>query len=118
MQILTTISNFPAHSRSFTIDEGEFIFEFTYRKRTSSWYIDVLSAEGEPLASGRRLTPGWNPLDYYARPPLPLGVFLVTGPDNYAKNDLGERLLILYVPEAEIPEPPSLIPAPRVIDAT
>jgi hypothetical protein len=114
MQILTTVSNFGAYRKNFTIEEQEFIFDFEYKKRTASWYVSLLSAEGEEIAAGRRLSPGWTPFEFYDRPPLPLGLFLVTGPNNYAKNDFGDRLLIIFVPENEIPPSQPLIEPPRV----
>jgi len=118
MQILTTISNFGAYKKSFTIEEQEFVFDFEFRKRTGSWYISVSNAQGEAIATGRRLSPGWTPFEFYDRPPLPLGLFLVTGPSDYAKNDLGDRLLIVFIPENEFPPAQTLIEPPRVFDAT
>ena len=117
MQILTTLSNFGAYQKTFTLEEREFIFDFDFRKRTKSWYVSISTAEGEAIATGRRLSPGWTPFEFYNRPPLPLGLFLVTGPGNYAKNDFGNRLFIIFIPQEEIPPAQSLIEPPRVFNA-
>ena len=96
------------------LDNEEFVLTFTFRARTSSWYIDVAASDGAPLAVGRRMSPGWGPLLGLNLPGSPKGELWVEADrDPYEREDLGTRLKLFYIPEAEadatvVPADPNL----------
>lgn len=78
----------------------------TYRERTSSWYMDLLTIDEEPLAIGRRISPQFAPL-------LGLGLegeglprdryLVIDGPiDPYLKEDLSDTLVAILLTQAEV----------------
>ena len=79
----------------------------TYRERTASWYLDVFDVDGNDIARGRRLSSGWFPLEGLAltttTPGLPRDiVWAVQGPSPYVRGDLGTRLHLFLLTEAEL----------------
>ncbi len=79
---------------------------FIYRDRTRSWYLDLFDAKDQPLAIGRRLSPQWGPLHGFSVPGAPDGIFVVIGPEDYQKADLGIDLTLVFVPRDEVPPAP------------
>jgi len=70
--------------------------------RVAAWFVDALSAAGEDVAVGARLTPGAPlalPAAWEGGPP---GRFICTGPDGYTHDDLGVQVQVLCVTAAAI----------------
>lgn len=94
----------PRHSYTVTLGDRQYVCHFTWRRRLGSWHWTLETREGEPLWRGLRLSPGERPGLGRQGDRLPDGVFLVAGPDPYAREDFGDRLLVVFVPDDEIPE--------------
>lgn len=95
---------YPRHSQTVTLGGKVLRLTFTWRARTASWYVDFRQADGTAIALGRRLSPGWSPVAGLRSDALPDGVFLVFGPDDYERNDLGTALRLVYLPTEDLPE--------------
>jgi hypothetical protein len=78
----------------------------TFRERTGSWYMDILTIDEKPLAIGRRISPQFAPL-------LGLGLegeglprdryLVIDGPiDPYLKADLSDTLVAILLTQAEV----------------
>lgn len=89
----------PAHRYRVTLSGVEFGLRFTFRDRTSSWYLDLFDVDGNPLALGRRLSPGYSPLLGVAVDRGPSGYLLVTGSDPYER----EGIRLFYVTDVDAP---------------
>ncbi|HSH00106.1 MAG TPA: hypothetical protein VLB27_08655 [candidate division Zixibacteria bacterium] len=64
--------------------------------------MDLLDANDNPIAVGRRLSPGMTPIPAGITGG-PRGTFYVDGKlDPYSREDLGQSLNLIYVTEAEI----------------
>ena len=102
-QSMPVFPDLPAVSYIITLDGARYRLRFTYRERTASWYLDVETQGGEPIATGRRMSGRFNPLDGVAAVERPPGAFLIRG--NLATRDqLGtEDGLLIYFGEDEIP---------------
>lgn len=84
------------------LDGSVFYISLTWRERVAGWYLDVYDASGAPAALGRRLSARWSPTLTATDERLPPGAFVVVGPSEYVREDLGGDLLLTYVTEAEI----------------
>lgn len=101
--ILPGYPTYPRHSFVATLGEARYRFTLTWRERPASWYMDLHTQDGTELVLGKRLAPGWSPLagaDLGAHA-LP-GLLYCRGPDNYERLDLGDALVLVFVPQADI----------------
>ena len=82
---------------------------FTWRERLAAWYLDIYDLDDVPIILGRRVTEQWAPLAGHALgDELDRDVLLVVqGPSPYAREDLGDRLMVLLVPRADLPASPA-----------
>lgn len=89
---------------NITIDGVKYRFTFNYYVRTLSWYISIADNEGTPLATGRKLTVGWNPLIRDQDSRLPLGAFYVSSTvDPIGRDGFDKGLASLkYFSEDEV----------------
>jgi hypothetical protein len=88
------------------LDGRSYVLTFNWNGRDSSWYFSIADNAGTPLLSGRKLALGAPFLRRFADARLPPGelrLFDTTGKDVEAgRNDLGSRVLLVYVPAAEL----------------
>lgn len=90
-----------------TLDGVPYLFSFAYNQRCDCWYIDLATAEGDPIACGIKLVCFWNLLRTVVdgrRPPGKLAVISVTTDDTPpGLEDLvpGGRCLLAYQPSAQ-----------------
>jgi hypothetical protein len=61
-----------------TIDGTQYLFTFDYYSRLESWYLSIADSEESPIATGRKLSPGWNPLVRDKDSRLPKGKFYLS----------------------------------------
>jgi hypothetical protein len=101
--ILPGYPNLPEHSYVVTLGEARYRVTLIWRERPASWYMDLHTQDGTELVLGKRLAPGWSPL---AGADLgehaPDGLLYCRGPDNYSRMDLGDTLVLVYVPQEDI----------------
>ena len=106
-QTLPTDATQWSYTATPTLDGVDYRVTLTYRRRPAggSFYMRLADANDVELVSGRRLSPGEDPLAGLAGDALPPGVFVVSGLDPYQRADLGVGLLLQYVPLADVPAP-------------
>jgi len=105
-QIIPTFQAQPKVSMIVTLGSERYSLTFTYRSRLNAWYLDISTVEGTALASGRRLSPGWDQL--FGLVPAggrPTGHLFVRGSDPYTREMLGDRVLPVYYSPDEITAP-------------
>lgn len=95
----------PAHTIQVSLEGSDYVISYTYRERGSNWYMGLFTVQGEPLYRGRRLSPDSSPHFNIDVPGAPPGQFIVRGPADYSRFDLGNELKLVYVPISEILEP-------------
>jgi hypothetical protein len=61
-----------------TIEGTQYRFTFDYYPRLESWFLSIADSEGDPIATGRKLSPGWNPLIRDKDERLPDGAFYLS----------------------------------------
>lgn len=94
---------YPQHSFVVTLGEARYKVTLIWRERSSSWYMDLHTQDGTELVLGKRLAPGWSPLAGVDLGAHALnGVLYCRGPEDYERNDLGDTLVLVYVPQADI----------------
>lgn len=99
---ITQRADLRKHRQRTTLDGTVYRITLTWRPRTRGWYMDLYDSQGDPIALGRRLNPGWPPLRGVVDERVPPGGFIVIGPDPYRRQDLGDDLQILYYTESEL----------------
>lgn len=104
-QIVTVFPEQPAFRQSLTLGDEQFSLRLTWRDRTAAWYADLWAADGTPVWLGQRLSPSWALGLGLAPAGKPDGLFIVRGPDNYDRLDLGNTLQLVFYPTDELPEP-------------
>ena len=101
--ILPGYPTYPQHRFVVTLGEVRLRLTLTWRARTVSWYADVHTAAGAELVLGRRLAAGWTPLGAVnLGDDHPDGVLLCRGVEDYEQADLGTRLQLVFVPQADV----------------
>ncbi len=77
-----------------------------WNSRASAWFFDLDDPNGDPVVYGLRVTTGRNLLAQSVSSTQPPGVFYVfdtSGSDtDPGQNDLGTRVLLVYVPAADV----------------
>jgi hypothetical protein len=107
MQAIPVFPDLPQWTETVTLGDAQFRLTFTWRERPRAWYLDIETLEGTPLASGRRLSPGWDVL-YGLLPEagVPAGHLFVTGPDPYEREQLGGDVQVIWMGSDEEPATP------------
>jgi hypothetical protein len=106
-QILRTFQAQPQFTETVTLGSTQFQLTFTYRARLSAWYVDFFTLDGSAVVTGRRLSPGFDAL-FGGLPALVVaGHFFVRGSDPYTREMLGDRVVPVFYPFAEVPAPPA-----------
>lgn len=102
--LLPGFPHLPAHRIRVTLGARAYDLRLTWRERTASWYLDLWKTDGTPIALGRRLTPGWDPILGLgiADSPDDGGFGTVRGTDPYERQDLGAGLRLVWMPTAEV----------------
>ncbi len=77
--------------------------ELRWLPRCSGWYATVTDADGEPLATGRRVEPGAELIPDRTLPGVPPGSIVVDGVvDLTRRGYLGSVVTLYYVTAAEL----------------
>ena len=102
--LLPGFPDLPAHRLRVTLGARTYDLRLTWRERPASWYLDLWTTDGTPIALGRRLTPGWDPILGLGIEDSPDdgGFLLVRGPDPYQRSDLGGSLRLVWMDAAEM----------------
>ena len=94
----------PSHRLRVPLGARAYDLRLTWRERPAGWYLDLWQVDGTPIALGRRLTPGWDPILGLgiADSPDDGGFLTVRGPDPYERADLGTALRLVWMTTAEV----------------
>lgn len=93
----------PASRQSVILADTLYEVQLVYRRRSVSWYLSLWDLDGNLVAGGRRLTPGWAV--NLGMVDGPDGLLLVTGPEDYRRDDLGTRLRLTFYPRTDVEQP-------------
>lgn len=98
---LDTASSDPHFTTDVQLENQTYRLEFRWNVRDSSWYMGILASDDSHLAAPKRIASG-RPLFWRSQDPaLPPGLFFPvdsTGGDvDPALQDLGSRVVLLYV---------------------
>lgn len=102
--IVSAFPSVPSTIQTVTLGEQQYRLRLTWRRRLQGWYMDLYTLAGDPLALGRRLSPGWSPLlgIVLDEETAPDGHFVVRGLDDYLREDLGEGLTLAFYTTEEL----------------
>lgn len=101
-KIITQRADLRKQRQRVELDGLFFEIALTWRTRPKAWYMDLYDQDGQPVALGRRLSPGWAPLRGVSDRGVPDGSFIVKGLRDYSRTDLGDTLLLVYYTEDEL----------------
>lgn len=90
-------------TQTVSLDGSAYQLTFAWNNRAQSWNLDVAAGDGEPIASGLRVSVGWPLLRrcvHARRPPGELMAIDATGGGDPGRDDLGVRVTVHYI-EAE-----------------
>lgn len=76
---------------------------FTWRERVAGWYLDLLTQDGEPVVTGRRIEPQFDTLAGLLPRGRPDGVLYVRGTALASRMQLGTDVQVYFVPTAALP---------------
>jgi len=101
----------PAFSQVVELEGRVYQFAFRFNGRFGSWFMDIRSGSGDPIAIGIRIVlnyPLLRGINYDDR--LPPGEFFALCPTGRARNDPGRDqfleancVRLLYFEEADVP---------------
>lgn len=98
-------SRFPFDSFRVTLDGEAYRLEWKWNDRAESWSLDVLDVNGEPILMGVRVVADWNLFEGRTDRRLPPGALVVRDTSGKgeppARDELGERAKVFYVPAAD-----------------
>lgn len=104
------------------LDGVSYIFGVSYNERTESYYVDVFTSEGVEVVKGLRVVCDFALARRYRKEGFPDGVVvarsLVAGNDEAPKfGELGARVRVLFIPEADIVRAQAAAPERTIIKA-
>ncbi len=106
-----------AFEERVTLDGVDYDLAFRWNERDLQWYFSIYATDSPQLTDGSRaavlagmpLLVGWPLLSTLSGRDRPAGELLAldtSGADAEAgQRDLGARVIVIYTPQAELPEP-------------
>ena len=108
MIVLPTESTLARYTFTIELDGSEFKLGFEWNDRAAGWFFDLFDSTGAALVSGRRIVVGfplWNRIHTAGMPFGDLSAIDTSGAGiEPGFADLGNRVLLVYTPWAEIPD--------------
>lgn len=92
----------PAHRSTVTLELSQYRLRLVWMHRLQSWYLDLLTLEGTPLALGRRLSAGWSPNVGLVLEDGPPGLLFVRAADRFPREAMGKGAKLMYYSQAEL----------------
>lgn len=85
---------------SVTLDEVRYVFELQYNDRDSSWYLNILDANGDQIRSGIRMVIDWPLTLGFQAAIAPEGTLFVertdSGTGEVSRLELGQAAEFFY----------------------
>lgn len=76
-----------------------------WNERSAGWFLDLSTADGAPLLLGLRIVPDWDLTGRFTDPRLPAGRMVAVDTSGQGlppgRDDLGGRVVVVFVPEGE-----------------
>lgn len=104
IQRIATFPDEGQFSEQVVLGDTTYRLRFTYRTRQSAWYLDVYAEDGSAIRLGRRLNVKTLPMAGVVGSGMNGILYVPGGPERYVQADLGERLLLFYVPADDLPD--------------
>ena len=99
---LSAYPTLPCFTQTVTLGAAKYRVRLTWKERCAGWYIDLMKVDGTLIFAGLRVAAGWGPFLGLSSADAPTGRFLVSGPKEYQRADLGDALQIRYFDADEI----------------
>jgi len=104
--IVPTSTEIAHYTQRTVLDGTSFQLEFIFNEREGSWYLSILSEEGDDLIMGIKIVADWPLLRRQQREDTPPGELIALDTTGEGLDpgfaDLGGRVILLYGDEAEI----------------
>ncbi len=101
-KIIDTPSGDYFYAEQVNLDGATYTIGFYWNVRASAWFFDIDDPSGNPIVHGLRVTAGRILLRQSVNPAQPPGQFYIydtSGGDvDPGINDLGTRVLVVYIP--------------------
>lgn len=103
---LPLVPSVPHYRVSTQLDDVQFILDVRWNSRDDAWYIDLLAEDEEPISVGMKVTLGSFLGSRSAHEEFPDGFFLTVDTSGEGSeaglDDMGTRVVVLYIPSSEI----------------
>ena len=106
-QVLPFDSTDPHYTVTVPLEGARYVFCLDWNAREEAWYLSINDLENEPILSGLRIVADWTPLRrFHYLDNIPPGEILILDTSGEGmdpgRNDLGDRVLVLYFAEADL----------------
>jgi hypothetical protein len=103
-RLINVFPSNPCQSQVLTLGGAQYRLRLTWRERLAGWYADLWDAEDEQVWAGVRVCSSWA-LGFGLSPEnRPDGIFLVRGPTEARRQDLGVSQRLAFYGTDELPE--------------
>lgn len=103
---LPLVPSIPNYRFGTQLDGVQYIIDVRWNGRDGAWYMDFLQADETPIKYGIKIVLGATLGGLVTDPAFPPGVLIAvdqTGNGREATlDDLGSRVLVVYIPAADI----------------
>lgn len=93
-------------SSSYDLDGTTYRLTFRWNVREEAWYMDIATFDDTLIAGGLKMVTNQDISRRFRAKGAPKGAIFILGESIYAdkpgRNDLGKRVKILYLDEAEV----------------
>ena len=95
------------YSVSCLIEDQRYIFDLNWNERDESWYMSMSDDDGNPILSGAKIVLYSNLIGFVSdMATIPEGAIVAIdtadSDEEAGRYDLGDRVLVLYIPVSEI----------------
>jgi len=101
MELLRTPGSGYLRRQSVSLGGVEVQIVTRWAEGPQAWYVSVETGAGEPIISGRRITPAGYVWFEGQDPRLPPGSLIAVGPDPYRREQLGIDVRLGYLAPGE-----------------
>ncbi len=104
--IVPTSQTSEFYSQQTTLDGQLYTLQFKWNRREESWYLDILTDLEDPIQYGIKIVCDWPLGRLQQDPRMPPGLLMAVDTSGLQVSptidDLGTRVLLVYVEEADL----------------
>ncbi len=108
MQTLPLVPSLPNYRFGTTLEGEEYVFDIRWNSREESWYMSIFDGEANPIRQNIKIVLGVKLGKRVTHADFPPGAMVAVDTTNRgieAKyDDLGERVIVVYLSSAEVAE--------------